>query len=417
MPYAARMMLRVSAGLARTPFLRAAALSWLLAPTLSGVGLLGCEEPAGEPDAAMTDAPETPDAAPSTPRLGMNDVSILFPLPAADTDEGHLRPADDGGRGPLLPMEVFDAIPTFPVTPADGLRYARLRVLAARFDACGGSPRACHPEIRLVMQPTLGATSRDSALHLFYRLDDTQTAEIVQALRALQSLAPELDPHGPLDVNPALVAQGLDGPYAQALRALLLQHIGAENLVRVTFFLRAPPAVEVWFLGGFDRTDGVLSAMNIVAVGATTQRVIFAPAASGYDYELTPPGTTPEDGSALYTAALAAAASEPTRADAIASFLRVENPTLHAVDDLPCAGCHISTYVTSEAARTHGVDLASIEGAYTSSRDLTLRGDATNSPSSLRAFGWFANRPMIAQRTVNETAAVLDDLEARFPTP
>ncbi len=35
--------------------------------------------------------------------------------------------------------------------------------------------------------------------------------------------------------------------------------------------------------------------------------------------------------------------------------------------------------------------------------------------SSLRAFGYFDDKPMIANRIVNESAAVVDDLEKRFP--
>jgi hypothetical protein len=55
--------------------------------------------------------------------------------------------------------------------------------------------------------------------------------------------------------------------------------------------------------------------------------------------------------------------------------------------------------------------------AYKSKRDLGLRGQATLTPSSLRAFGWFKDQPMISVRVVNESAAVLDDLDKRFPLP
>ncbi len=102
--------------------------------------------------------------------LGLNDVSVLYPLPSSSLDEGYLRPKTAGARGELLPQEVFDAMPTFPVTPADGLVYSRMRVVALRFDGCGGLPEVCAPEIRAVMQPIDNdGSARDSALHLFYR--------------------------------------------------------------------------------------------------------------------------------------------------------------------------------------------------------------------------------------------------------
>lgn len=44
-----------------------------------------------------------------------------------------------------------------------------------------------------------------------------------------------------------------------------------------------------------------------------------------------------------------------------------------------------------------------------------MRGGAADNPSSLRAFGYFGSDPMISRRTINESAAVVADLEARYP--
>lgn len=388
-----------------------------LASVLLATFALGCETPAMPTTDASVELPDAGpmDAGQPLPPLGMNDVSILFPLPTGSS-AGHLRPRDGGGRGTLLPRDVFDKMPTFPATTTDSLNYTRMLVLSARFDMCGGSPVACHPELRLVMQPVDSGLARDSALHLFYRLTDEDAVEVVRSLRVLRALAPEATLDGALDVHPALVAQGVDGAYGTALRELILRFAGEQNLVRVTFFLRAPPAIDVWFMGGFEREGGTLRTMNIVGVGAGTQRVIFTPEASGYSYELTPAGITPEDGSALFTAAAAAVAGDTTRRAALASYARVENPLRHGVDALPCGSCHIATFVGSETARTHGIEIAAMVDAYTSmTRNLTVRGGAEGNPASMRAFGWFGNEPMIARRTVYETAVALDDIEARFP--
>jgi hypothetical protein len=344
-------------------------------------------------------------------------VSVLYPLPSSSLDEGYLRPKTTGARGELLPQEVFDAIPTFPVTPADGLVYSRMRVVALRFDGCGGLPEVCAPEIRAVMQPINNdGSARDSALHLFYHLTKEEMGQVVEGLRALRALAPEAPVEGPLDVHPALAAQGASGPYGTALRELVLGYIGEQTLARVTFFLRAPPVNEVWFFGGFERKDGTMTAMNIVDVGPNAQRVMLSKAGSSYTYDLTPQGVKPEDGRAFYSSGAATFATEEERQATMASYLRVENPRRYVPDQLPCAGCHISTFVTAEANRKYSFDQTLFsEDRFTSpGRDLTMRGGAADNPSSLRAFGYFDRDPMIAQRTINESAAVLEDLAARF---
>lgn len=350
--------------------------------------------------------------------LGLNDVSVLYPLPADIGDPSYLKPEDVGARGELLPKDVYDAIPTFPVTPSEGLVYSRMRVIAVRFDGCGGLPEVCRPEIRLVMQPfKVPMGVRDSALHLFYQMDETAMQEVVDGLRMLRPLAPEAVIEGPLDVHPALVAQGVAGVYGAALRKLVLDHVGEQNLVRVTFFLRAPPTNEVWFFGGFERDSGKMTAMNVVGVGTDPQRVILAKTDTSYKYDLTPLGTMPEDGQAFYSTAAADAATAEERAMAMASYLRVENPTKYVPDHLPCAGCHLSTFVTAEANRRFGIEPATFGNDQFKSptRDLSMRGSAATNVSSLRAFGYFGVDPMIAQRTINESAAVVDDLEARYP--
>jgi hypothetical protein len=385
-----------------------------------------CDDESAAPASASTSAAGTGGAGgaggaggevPGAPVLGLNDVSVLFPLPSAVDAPGYLVATDAGARGVLLPQDVFDAIPTFPVTPSQGLLYDRMRVLALRFDGCSGGVGQCEPELRLVMQPINTGKARDSALHLFFRLTQAEMTEVVSGLRALRELAPEVTTEAPLDVHPALLAQGVEGPYGVALRELVLAHAGEENLVRVTFFLRAPPSNEVWFFGGFDRDAGTLSPIDVVDIGTDPQRVILTTTTDTYEYDLTPNGTTPEDGSVLLSTAAADAASEEERTAAFASYLRVENPTVYVPDQLQCAGCHLASYVTAEATRRFGIDASTLSDRFSSTRDLSMRGGSAGNPSSLRAFGWFGDEAMIAQRTINESAAVADDLEARYPAP
>lgn len=401
-------MLKRSAG--ELPMQTSSSMAFVALLTFNGALFSACATPVQMPDGGPPDAPVM------LPRLGLNDVSVLFPRPETLDAPGYLRPEDEGARGVLLPQDVFDTVPGFPVVPRDGIAYARMRVLSLRFDACGGNGEVCVPQIRLVMQPiATDGTPRDSALHLFYELTDEETPTLVRELRQLRLLAPEvLD--SPLDVHASLLAQGVEGAYGTALRELVLRYAGEQNLVRMTFFLRAPPAQEVWFFGGFERRDGVMTVMDIVAVGRGNQRVIRPILADGYQFDVTPNAATPEDGRVLLTSAAAEAADDEARRAAMASYVRLENPHIYVPDALPCAGCHVSGFITAEAERRFGLRSADFEGdVFTSRFDLSVRGPSATTPSSLRAFGWFGDEPMIVPRTIHESAHVVEDIETRFP--
>lgn len=371
---------------------------------------IGCSSTSSAPPANGVPAQPTV-AVP----LRMSDVSILFPIPSSPAAPGHLGPTTTGGRGPLLPRDVFDAAPTFPVRPTEGLDYGRMRAVGVRFDGCFQVPSGCEAQIRLVMQPiTDDGGTRDSALHLFYHLTDEELAEVVAGLRHLQSLSPEVE-GGPLDVHASLIAQGMEGAYAQGLVELILQHAGEQNLTRMTFFLRAPPINDVWFFGGVSRTNGKLEPLDIVGVGKSNQRVILDTTEGGFTYDFTPVETKPEDTNLLLSSERIRGSSEAEMKTALEAFARIENPTTHGADALPCGGCHVSTAVTTAATTHLGLDVKDVSGAFTSTHDLGLKGEAASTPRSLRAFGWFGKRPMISQRVVNETALVVDDFETRFP--
>lgn len=372
---------------------------------------------------SSTTVPETPAApdsgveAPATAALGLNDVSVLVPIPASPAAPGALGPTDAGARGELLTQAIYDKIPKFGVKPSQGLDYARMRAVAIRFDGCFPGKSGCEEQIRLVMQPiTDDGKTLDSALHLFYRLTPDELPSLVQELRRMRTLAPEVK-DAPLDVHAALAAQGLDGAYGKALRDLVLKRCGEQNFVRMTFFLRAPPRQEEWFFGGFDRdpADGKMTQLDIVGVGKQNQRVDRPITPEGYTYTFTPSPKTPEDIDVLLTSEAAKAATPEARQAALAGLMRIENPGKYGPDQLSCAGCHVATFVREATNKAFGLDGAKLPDAFTSSRDLSLRGEARSTVSSLRAFGYFDDKPMIANRIVNESAAVVDDLEKRFP--
>jgi len=355
------------------------------------------------------------DAGPPLPALGMNDVSVLLPIPTKANAGSYLGPTSEGAKGPLLSKASYDQIPKFGMEPVEGLDYAIMRVIGMRFDACFPAPAGCEPQIRLVMQPiTPTGDALDSAIHLFYRLTEEEIAKVVERLRQLRAATPETK-DAPLQVSPAIVAQGVDGAYATGLRDLVLEFAGEQNFSRMTFFLRAPPIQEEWFFGGFDRKDGVLTKLDIVGVGKGNQRVDRPETPEGFEYVFTPEGNKPEDTSALIVSATAKTAPPEKVKAALEGFVRIENPKKYGPDQLPCAGCHVSTVVTEFAKASLGLDPDALPDAYKSSRDLSLSTEVGKTVKSLRAFGYFEKKAMISKRVINESAEIADDLEKRFP--
>ena len=66
---------------------------------------------------------------------------------------------------------------------------------------------------------TQGVITQDAAIHLFYDLDEATWADVLARLAALKAIAGSSTSGAPLGVHPTMQAQGLTGPYAQALAA------------------------------------------------------------------------------------------------------------------------------------------------------------------------------------------------------
>ena len=114
------------------------------------------------------------------PKLQMNDISVLLPLPTSPGElAAMVSPTAAANGGVLLPQTIV------PVD-ATGIDYARLRVVAFRFDPCFGptdpaaDPSLCQNQLRIVFQPlALDATTQqafadDIAVHAFYSLTRAQ---------------------------------------------------------------------------------------------------------------------------------------------------------------------------------------------------------------------------------------------------
>jgi hypothetical protein len=383
---------------------------------------------AAEEDAfsvAQDEAPITQDAGsdavlPTPPAaLGLNDVTVLMPLPATISAAGHLTPTSAGALGELFPRALYERIPQFPHMPADFLKYETLRVLAVRFDGCFKKAGACEAQIRLVLQPLRSVGASDAAVHLFFPVGKEAMQGIVAKLREMRALAPEALVDGALDVHPSLLAQGMEGAYGTALNQLVLEHCGLQALSRMTFFLRAPSAVEQWVLGGLDIKDGKYTPIAIPGSG-TRQNVLQHETAKGpmFRYELVPLPVAPVDLTKALSTTLLDATSGESRIAALGALNTVLNPQKLGADDVHCASCHVASYIAGYAQSQLKEDLAAAPSSYLAAapkgRNLEVRGGALSNRTSLRGLGYFQKTPMISPRVVYESAEVLEDFETNW---
>jgi hypothetical protein len=90
----------------------------------------------------------------------------------------------------------------------------------------------------------------------------------------------------------------------------------------------------------------------------------------------------------------------------------IQNPTQHDADDLACATCHVATFLTRQRGRTAGIDPTTLANHYQTTFDVTVDTIANTDARVVRAFGWAGSQPAISQRVANDTAYVLEQLEA-----
>jgi hypothetical protein len=342
----------------------------------------------------------------------MNDVSILFPLPAAGQLDRLLTPTSKGAHGELLPFSVFEHAPELTLYADKAGQYAALRVVSVRVDPCFPSlvdaPNpSCRFQVRLVLQPIYedaGVYAEDAAVHVFYDLPAGDFIDLLADLLELQSVPK----NAPLAVHSSIANEGLDGPSATGLRATLLAHIGANRLTRMTF-MQLTGKKNAWVFGGFDFDGATATPIAILNLGVTEQTFTNNPLGDplGFAGSVTPSLTgAPEDLSPLYDSATASQSDDDTLWPLYESALRIENPTRHSPESVDCVSCHTAQPARLWLDRNTALGTKPSEFRFTSSFDLTVPAPIEDTTSVLRAFGWLGTRPAVSARVVNESAAV-----------
>jgi hypothetical protein len=369
----------------------------------------------------------------------MNDVSVLFPLPTTQADINNLLvPSASGAKGVLVPADLYNNVMTTALANISGQgfpAYADLRLVAMRIDPCFASlapdPHGvgCAAQIRLVFQAidwnSSGAWASDSGLHAFYSLTRGEFLALARALVGLRRANGNGDATGPLAPNPIMTSQGLSGPMAQGVEALILQYAGQQNLERVAQLISIDnEAGLIWTMSVFDVGPGASDATprpiptlgdggDVTAEGLSAE--IFGTFA---DSE---PTTSPDDFSVL-DGTDAGSLPLAVAQKAFDGLVRIENPKDNSANTIDCGSCHLAMATAVGVAKpVFGFDDRTSplafqpDGISVNAADMTPTYDPTLGPSSIHVFSYLGQLPSIDQRVVNETAAVVEYLNNLSP--
>jgi len=375
----------------------------------------GCVPRTFGPSASRESAAVSPRQASSPKRaLSPLDISFLFPLESAKFK----FPLSEGPAAPgktLITEETYDSLGAFLAKKDAGLRpggfgggpptvvpyeYPNFRVVAFRFDPCGGEKiptdldiKGCgQPLIRLVAQPMVGDETRDQAMHLIYRFQRSQTEELLAGLEALKTqgekLTGETTDGKPIGIHPSLkaldfrskspgtaaTAEANSVLFANAARDFVLRWCGKDNLFVVATMVggfRGGSQVNRWNFRSNLIEGGVVRHLPVTGVDQTTvvsdfekppflEQSFLSNVESSNSYGLSPVLSKDMQAyislqenhieSPKLTKSDKFPEGDPTeflalKKRALVEAARIENPQAVKVTDGDCVSCHVSTRV------------------------------------------------------------------------
>lgn len=375
-------------------------------------------------------ASATPNNSQTPAMLDMNDVSVLFPLPQPADWNTLPQAATVGAHGELLPRAFVERLPTLLQGVKNSNLYADIYAMGFRIDPCfteGPPPVRCQPQIRMVWQPLLKVddttSTIDVTLHTFYQLTEQEFAALVRELRNLKASVVPSTGNTPLSVNPILQNEGPRGEYRKKLFEILYSFTGRTRLTRITF-MPLFGRETVWFFGGVDIRDGEFTSIRIPRLkdGENTLQQfanVILPDPTSFKGGIFPAPQDPENLNVLLTdSSKLTSENEEEIVSAVRAAFRFENPQLHNPGTVDCVSCHAAQPAKAWALRQYpslNLEQMLAQNIYRNAdNNLQNPSPLLDRTNVVRIFGYFTEKPFVAQRVINESSEVVNYIRQNY---
>lgn len=352
---------------------------------------------------------------------GLNDLSLLLPLPATQSEYNQMLSSDSPAKGgALIHSNLIRQLPALIVGPsADPAEVTKeaLRVLAIRFDPCfRESEEPCRHQIRLVLQPLKpfrnGYLPSDAAVHVFFEFNDGEWRAVVADWKAtLVGKRGE-----PLQVHPLISKQGYTGSHWAKIRALVLKHCGLKNLTRLTMS-NVNSFGTMWTFVLFGIESGPKLKPQRISRLQTASQTFFGDLGDLREFFGDVRPAPPADNSDLlklwqHSVGARNVMREADIQKAVDQALQMENPNKFHTGNLDCVSCHLAQNTRLWGQRNFRTWDWKSMFAGNSYVNANWNLENIYGPdfftNRVRAFGYFTYDPIVTQRVINETAAVAD---------
>lgn len=353
-------------------------------------------------------------------KFGMNDVSILIPLPAVNLSENILTLNFQTQNGPLIPENYFLRLPVLAFKPNAEIKD-QMRVVGLRIDPCFNEqvgPVKCEKQIRLVWQPldieSGTVTTVDASVHSFYSLTDAEFGDAITDLITLNKNYPDREKTQTyLQINPVLKKEGLSGNYFNKISALIQKYAGESKLTRITF-MQLSGGENTWIFGGFNILNQQMVPIQIPRINSRIQefRNNASPRPFWFQGGIFPePKQSDNLNILIKDSTKLAPQNEAQIIEATRAAFQFENPKLHNPGTVDCVSCHVAQPAKTWAMKQYpwlNLDDQLVGDIYnTKENDIRNASPMQIHTNILRSFGYFMNRPFVSQRTINETSEVV----------
>lgn len=362
--------------------------------------------------------------------LDMNDVSVLFPLPEPAHWNTLPQAGTEAAHGTLLPRAFVERLPTLLQGVKNSILYSDIHAMGFRIDPCfteGHAPAKCQTQIRMVWQPLIKLGDKtstiDVTLHTFYQLSETEFSQLVQKFRALKANQTQISEQSPLTVHPVLQREGPQGEYRKKLLEILYEFTGRERLSRITF-MPLFGRETVWFFGGVDIRDGEFTSIRIPRLkeGENTLQQfanVILPDPTSFKGGIFP---APQDEENLNLLLTDSTKLKPENEEdiirSVRAAFRFENPKLHNPGTVDCVSCHTAQPVKAWAIRQYpalNLEQSLSQNIYhNAENNLQNPSPLQDRTNIVRIFGYFTDKPFVAQRVINESSEVVNYIKQNY---